>query len=277
MKYLVNIDLDQNQLLNAVIQNLATAPSNPVNGQIYYDTAQNKLYAYVNGVRTNLGVTIDDSLTNNVQGWSSSKIQSELDAINNTITGALVYQGGYDPNSATPNIETDSSGVLQGYTYTITTQGDFLGVNVEPGDMIIAEVNNPSTLNADEWTVVNKNITLIPASETEAGDIRIATQAEVDAGTDDLTAVTPLKLATVLTDRTNSTTAEALIGDGTTTSFPILHGFNSYNLFVEIFENSNPRQTVIADVQRTDSNNITILTNIAPATDAYIVIIKKLN
>ena len=50
-KFLTDINLSQNELMNAVMHLLSTAPQNPVMGQLYYNTT-NKTTARVNKLRS---------------------------------------------------------------------------------------------------------------------------------------------------------------------------------------------------------------------------------
>ena len=48
LSYLTDINLNKNELQNAVVQNLGTAPSSPAEGQIYYDSTigDKSIYVY---------------------------------------------------------------------------------------------------------------------------------------------------------------------------------------------------------------------------------------
>lgn len=376
-KYFVDIDLNKNELLKAVLENAETHPTNPKEGQLYYNTsiANKGIWGYVDNVwielskiyqhptyaaldpdisdggkvlaslkvddkghvieaetRTltlaDLGYTgdlnanmydhptftnnalsdpltdaevISDVIVNNeghVTGfvtrdltpadigaavindtaletastWSSQRIKDELDNLNNVVTGALVYQGGYNADTNTPDLESGID-LMKGYTYTVTTGGDFLGESVQVGDMIIAEVDFPETI--DNWTLVNKNIPdIVDATDEDTGIIRIATEAEVLAGTNSTAAVTPATLVSFIQAQVTSSGYGANIGDGTSTSFDISHNLGTKDVLINVFDDTTGDEVGVAK-RRTTNDSVRILVNEPLTNNELRVVIKK--
>jgi hypothetical protein len=275
------------------------------------------------GASTNTDVTFDGDLyINGTVDMNSGTIENLADPSNaqeaatknyvdSSITGQLIYQGGYDASAAPPS----GSSILKGFTYTATVAGDgngFFSIPLEIGDLIIAEANNPSS--ESDWTEVNKNVTLASTSTVgvasfSSSNFDVSGTGEVTVKNDGIalgTETTGNYVASVsgstnvtvsggsgegstpsisvphanIDDRITKRQYAGLIGDNSNTKFDIAastHGLgsDSSQFMVQLVEVSSG-ETVYAEVDRAASGVLTVVFTTAPATNAIRVLIIKI-
>lgn len=92
IKYLASINLLQNELQNAVIQPLSTAPASPKEGQIYYNSADKFIYRYNGTAWGPIGVVYN-------QGSTTGAVITGLDGTGNVTTTNVIglTLAGYTP------------------------------------------------------------------------------------------------------------------------------------------------------------------------------------
>ena len=121
MLYLTNIDLNLNELQNAIIQNLASDPASPVAGQIWYNTTSNQ-YKFYDGTAVFSYLTQAD-LTTALADYQT-KITATGILKGNGAGGVSAATAGTDydyaqlSGSSDPTTATEAAGVGQRYINT---------------------------------------------------------------------------------------------------------------------------------------------------------------
>jgi hypothetical protein len=225
------------------------------------------------------------------------------DYVDNAVVGGLVYQGGYDAATNTPDLTTSPNSIEKGWTYTVTNDGTFFGEQLRVGDVLIAEVDDPSALT--DWTTVQNNIDLASLTQVGIGNVNASTDTDLggiavayNAGTakvglgiaalgvDPLTE-TPAdyfipiynaaddentKVASSdLLNAINSATSYATTITDTAT---VTHNLGTKDVIIQLFDTSNA-ETVYADVARASVNTATITFATTP-TNSIRVLVQKI-
>ena len=139
------------------------------------------------------------------------------------------------------------------------------------------------TVNTDSgWTLTNNGTITVGTSElsftqfTGLGQITAGAGLTKTANTLDVIGgdgITVNADSVVINRAVVVTKYATNVGDGTNTSYTITHNLATRDVIVSLFDNSSPYAEVMADVEHSTTNTITLLFSVAPTTDKYRVVV----
>ena len=214
--------------------------------------------------------------------------------VDQAVTGALSYQGGYNAATNTPNLDSNPNPnpIKKGWTYTVTADGLFFTEQVRVGDVLIAENDAPTTLA--EWTTVQDNVDLADLTTVGIGNVNPGGAIDVSysngtatVSVEDSTATSKGAVivapgvgisvaysngtATVTNTQTNSANTYAVTITDTAT---VTHNLGTKDVIIQLYDVTTD-ETVYADVERASTNTATITFASTP-TNSIRVLVQKI-
>lgn len=256
------------------------------------------------GVASGIPILNESDLVSN--SATALATQASIKAyVDGRIASIGILQGGYDASVSATNLP-GSGATKKGDYWYVTVAGTVQSIVLNVGDVIVANQDAPTVTNANHYVFLESNrsqatttvlglVTLatntevqtgtdtnkvvtpaslasLTATETRAGLAEIATQTETNTGTDDARLVTPLKLTTFYNAKAGAYVAN--FGNGSATAIALTHNLGTVDVNVEVVKVSTG-ETVLVNVVRTSTTVVTLNFNTAPSTNQYRALIRK--
>ena len=224
-KVLTDLNLNKNEIQNATIQNLASAPSSPVKGQIYYDTTDNTYRGY-NGTSW-----VDLSNQGKIYTFSTGLTESNgtvtLNEATTSALGGVIVGSNIGVSSGTISVSdasTTTKGVIEIATDTEASTGTDTTRAINAKQLATKVTANTALTGATHTKITYDSKGLVTAgADLSASDIPNLTLSKITDVTATATEVNVL-------DGITATTAELNVLDGitaTTTELNYVDGVTS--------------------------------------------------